>query len=512
MSRIELKPFLDAPDFRLALRSIARDFREELGLPVDVDEIGVVCPDIEATAAWLEETYGAGPFLLAESAPWRFTDRGTDTRYQTRAGFGYFEDVLIEIAEAGTGSDIFGTHLDPAGAAIIHHLGYFARGKRHTIDGTHFAERMAAQGYAAPTWTAQVFAGVTGNVALYDTRDKLDDCVLEFLDFRLAGLPIPYPRGANELMARLQKKHGPRVLHVPGPSGEGPKLAWTFHSVRVIAGRSPAQIWPWIAETAKFGEWLGGDVSGSLEVGGQVTIEVDLDGDGHADVMIEETTAMRAPYERQSKSLSSDLFSSSRTVLTLTEDPQGTRVVWQQSFVPEQSFAGLELSESGERWMEQSLDRLTLLAGDGLMAGEIVFRDFGSQDGHAVVKIKGALAEFLYSSLSDPFAQKCRRLTPKRCKRMGRSFIASTMNLVDRYVVELRFDRTGLAELTSEWALSHGSKPPRHHGICTLKGDELRLSGQAATALRAFLGSASSDDVVLEVASLASGDLSLRPV
>ena len=39
---IPLKSVMDAPDFRAALRPIGRSFRDALGLPLDVDEIGIV--------------------------------------------------------------------------------------------------------------------------------------------------------------------------------------------------------------------------------------------------------------------------------------------------------------------------------------------------------------------------------------------------------------------------------------------------------------------------------------
>jgi hypothetical protein len=53
-----------------------------------------------------------------------------------------------------------------------------------------------------------------------------------------------------------------------------------------------------------------------------------------------------------------DLFSQSQSVMTLTEEGAGTRLVWEVNFVPEATFRGLELAELGDRWMEESLEKL----------------------------------------------------------------------------------------------------------------------------------------------------------
>ncbi len=509
---ILLKPYLDAPDFRVALRAIAKDFRASLGLPGDIDELGVVCPDVEVAAAWLQDNYGAGPFMLAEGAPAKFTQGGDSQLYRTRVGFGYYEDILIELAEPGIGSDIFDTHLDPGGQITIHHLGYFARGKRHKIDGTNYAKAMKKAGFDAPQWTASVFAGITGNVALYKTYAVAENASIEFLDFRLAGLPIPYPRIANELIAKFQVKHGPRLIKIPGPSDEPLKLQWGFHASRVVPGKTPDEVWPWVSDPEKLGEWWGAKVTGGpAAVGTKWQIKVDMNGDGESVSMVEELTAVRPPYEWQSKSKNSDLFSQSETVLTVTDDPQGTRVVWQVSFVPEQSFHGLELADDGDDWMEDSLDRLETMAGDGEIGGEVIFRHYVAKD-RGIIKIKGKLAQMLYDSLSEPVRpNRCQLLFPKKCKRMGQSMIGSTENIVDKVVLEIRFTPDGkLAELNDDWELYHSFRNNRHYGIGTFDGNSLRMSGDTATELRKFLGSSGGSDVVLNLVNLAQGAWTLE--
>ena len=141
-------------------RRIAKGFRDKHGFPVDCDEVGVVCPDVIEAAKYLEDKDpGMGSFVLAEGGPKVFKQDGEERNFRTRVGFGYYQDVLMELAEPGTGSKIFARHLDEANGKItMHHMGFFARGDDlvRKVDGKKrkFRRVLEAAGYDAPKWEA----------------------------------------------------------------------------------------------------------------------------------------------------------------------------------------------------------------------------------------------------------------------------------------------------------------------------------------------------------------------
>lgn len=360
-SLILLKPYLDQPNFRHALRDIAWPYRASLGLSLDIDELGLVCPDVVEAATWLENNYeGMGPFFLAEASPIEFKRAGQDLPYRTRVGFGYYQDVLIELAEPGAGDTVFSTHLDPGGAITIHHVGYFARGKKLRIGDTSYVDVMAEAGHKAPSWHAKVFGGVTAHITIYDTYAQAENVAIEFLDYRVAGIAVDYPRRAGEFFARWQKKHGPRIWEIPGGSDEPFRWQWSFHAARVFP-RSAEELWPWVTDPALMSQWMGGVVTGPpVEVGAERRIEMELD-DEEA-IVITHFRSVQAPIAWVAESTErNDLFRKSHMGMTLTGDGDGTRIVWHVNFIAEASFQALELAEDGDEWMEKSLARLSRL-------------------------------------------------------------------------------------------------------------------------------------------------------
>jgi hypothetical protein len=256
---------------------LAAPYRKTLGLAPDLNELGLVCPDIVEAATSLEKNYkGMGPFFLSEASPVEFKENGHDVPYRTRVGFGYYQDVLLELAEPGAGDDIFATHLDPGGEITVHHMGYFARGPKLRIGSTSFADVMAAHGHPKPKWNAKVFAGVTAIITVFDTYADADGLGIEFLDYRILGIPVDYPRSAGDFLAKLQIKFGPRVLTLPGPAGSPFKAQWSFHSARTFP-KTPAELWPWVTDPALMSKWMGGTVTGPAAVGGQRSIEMTLE-------------------------------------------------------------------------------------------------------------------------------------------------------------------------------------------------------------------------------------------
>jgi hypothetical protein len=218
---IFLDDYLDAPDFPDNLSALTHPFGASLGLG-RVDELGVVCADVPALVHQLESKYEhMGPFFMGQGAPTEFDDHGRVIHYETRVAFGYYRGVLIELAEPGTGSDLFRRAYDPA-RSTIHHLGFYARGdeleRSSGSETVEFSVRLKDKGYE-PAWRALVgVLGFFGRVTIFDTAAVTRGVDIEFLDFRAFGkdgLKISLPSWLLVFAARLERLFGHPVIKLP---------------------------------------------------------------------------------------------------------------------------------------------------------------------------------------------------------------------------------------------------------------------------------------------------------
>jgi hypothetical protein len=221
---IFLDDYLSSPDFPDNLLALTHPLGETLGLP-RVDELGIVCADVPALVRELEAKYRQmGPFFMGKGAPTEFDDHGRTIQYETRVAFGYYRGVLIELAEPGTGSDLFRRAYD-ASRSTIHHLGFYARGdeleRSDASVAVRFADRMHEAGYE-PAWRALVgVLGFFGRVTIFDTARVTRGVDIEFLDFRAFsrnGLKISLPPWLLAFSARLERFLGHPVLNLPSSS------------------------------------------------------------------------------------------------------------------------------------------------------------------------------------------------------------------------------------------------------------------------------------------------------
>ena len=223
MNLVLFDDLIRSPDYPRNLVPLLGELGTRLDLPEAPNEVGVVCPSVLQAANHLSQTYGAGPFLLGSGSPTDFTEAGQMKPFTTRIGFGYYRDVLIELAEPGLGSNLFGKALDPQGRITLHHLGFFARGpklRRENRSGTctNFREHLGSAGYT-PSVTARLpVLGIVGNITVFDTATRTNGIDVEFLDIRLfgrSGIPFGLPQWLVELVARFQIATGHRFLQLP---------------------------------------------------------------------------------------------------------------------------------------------------------------------------------------------------------------------------------------------------------------------------------------------------------
>jgi uncharacterized protein YndB with AHSA1/START domain len=374
---IYLDDYLKASNFKAALRGLASDFRNQLGLPRDLDELGLVCADVVKAADYLQKTYaGMGTFMLAEGSADKFDENGEPIRYRTRVGFAYYQGVLLELAEAGTGSDIFSTHLAEDGRITIHHMGYFSRGKHHSIKKKKFDVPLKKLGFSKPEWKAKVAAGMTIHVAIYNTYKVAQNLSLEFLDFRLLGLPVDYPEKGAQLLGEFQNKVGPRVL-VIGGKGNGARLQWSLHGT-VQLNAAPEAVWKALIDPEMLSLWMGGKMTikkpgVDRDPGGVGAIRnFDVTIEGEKLSLTQTVEEANHPLLLRYRTDNNGIFNDGETVMTITQSGNGSELVWQASFIPKQSLTGRKLMKRGNQWVNESLKRLVGLLGGKKVGNRLI--------------------------------------------------------------------------------------------------------------------------------------------
>jgi hypothetical protein len=217
-----LDDYLDRPDFAESLVSLAGDVAIQAQLPARVDEIGLVCADVQAAAAYLEKNYkGMYVFFLGSGSPSKFKEHGKVVPFTTRVGFGFYKGVIMELAEPGIGSEIFGQTNIIGDKIMINHLGFKARGPQLTRqdNGTtiSYADKMREIGVTERVEAELDVAGIVAHIHIFETMHITRGVEIEFLDFRLFsvnGIKIAYPWWFLVLVGWFQKNIGPRFLNL----------------------------------------------------------------------------------------------------------------------------------------------------------------------------------------------------------------------------------------------------------------------------------------------------------
>jgi hypothetical protein len=235
-----LEDYLDRADFAEALRALTGTLGDELGLPARVDEVGLVCPDVQAAALELERKWpGMKPFLLGEGSPTDFVEYDAPADFSTRVGFGFYKGVILELAEPGIGSQIFGQTPNPEGKIVINHVGFAARGPTLTrTDGgasRDFAPVMLEHGLKKRVDAVLSLLGIRGHIYIFETVARTHGIEVEFLDFRLLaehGPKIRFPAAISGLVGWWQANVGPRLLKLDerqplAPERETPGIDWS---------------------------------------------------------------------------------------------------------------------------------------------------------------------------------------------------------------------------------------------------------------------------------------------
>jgi catechol 2,3-dioxygenase-like lactoylglutathione lyase family enzyme len=198
-----LDDLLNADDFAQAVDGLAREFRAERRLPA-IHQLGLVVPDVEATAARLEER-GIGPFFIAQGAPVLWRERGQEHTFKGKMAIAYHHGVELEPLEPGEGSDFYRQRLDPEGRIVVQHLGFSVQ------DVDEWAARLEASG--VPVWIrGRLKLGPLSTDFAYMDSLEQAGLVVEFICWRLFGRPFHPPAAAFHTVGRVEKWSGKRCL------------------------------------------------------------------------------------------------------------------------------------------------------------------------------------------------------------------------------------------------------------------------------------------------------------
>lgn len=193
----------EADNFTLAVSRLAKDFRDRYELP-PIHQLGIVVPDVEAAAAELEAK-GIGPFFIASGSPVFWNERRRLRQFKGKMGIAYHKGFEVELLEPGVGSDFYKACVDTDCRMVVQHLGFLVK------DVDLWAARLEKAGY--PTWirgTLKAFPNTT-EFAYMDTMAETG-LVIEFICWKLLGIPIKVPQAVFHAIGHVEKAIGIRCL------------------------------------------------------------------------------------------------------------------------------------------------------------------------------------------------------------------------------------------------------------------------------------------------------------
>lgn len=158
-----------------------------------------------------------------------------------------------------------------------------------------------------------------------------------------------------------------------------------------------------------------------------------------------------------------------------------------QRYNPTGTFNGAFTSRLGLSVYPGS-DPVPLPPDQNPVTGSATFRH--DRNNHVgILKFKEDLGQLLYEGLTAPIRpDQCEWLFPKKCKRMGISYIASTQNLVDPWVIEIRFTPEGeILSRPEDWDLYHSFAQNRQYGTASFDGERITVTGDAAIGLQEYV-------------------------
>ena len=95
-------------------------------LPEKIGQIGIVVKDVTASAKFLHEKLGIGPFAIIPLDHCLANYQGEDRSYRLKVGLAGYGGVTIELCEVVAGHPILCDYLPDSGQGV-HHIGFYVR-------------------------------------------------------------------------------------------------------------------------------------------------------------------------------------------------------------------------------------------------------------------------------------------------------------------------------------------------------------------------------------------------
>jgi hypothetical protein len=194
---------LKSDNLDTAVSQIAKDFRAKYQFP-DVNQFGVVVPDVETAASELEKQ-GIGPFFIASDTLEFWKEHGNDKTFSGKVGMAIHKGYNIELLEPGTGSTFYKSCVDKDGRMVLQHLGFMVK----DVD----AHTRGLEKSGCATWVrGRINAlGFVTDFAYMDTVAQAG-IILEFINMKMMGISVNVSAGIYHGLGRLEKMIGIRSI------------------------------------------------------------------------------------------------------------------------------------------------------------------------------------------------------------------------------------------------------------------------------------------------------------
>jgi len=181
------------------------EFRQKFKLG-KVHQLGLAVPSVVEAAKRLEEV-GIGPFFIAEDDLHTWIERGEPKSFRGKLGVAYLGGYELELLEAGRGSEIYSEAFREDGRIALHHVGFLD----HRVDDRE--KELNDAGIETYVRGKIKMGLITIDVAYMDAR-KETRLIVEFIDYRLVGIPIRPAAGLMKGAARLLRLFGKNQLRM----------------------------------------------------------------------------------------------------------------------------------------------------------------------------------------------------------------------------------------------------------------------------------------------------------
>ncbi len=172
-----------------------------------IHQLGLAVPSVDEAASRLEKELGIGPFFIAEADLTVWIERGDTKFFHGKLGMASLGGFELELLEAGKGSTFYSDYIRSDGRIALHHLGFIDHNLENRV------KELNEAGIETGVRARVKVGTFTADVAYMDARQETG-LYVEFIDYRLFGIPIPLPAGLKKTGAGLLRLVGINQLRM----------------------------------------------------------------------------------------------------------------------------------------------------------------------------------------------------------------------------------------------------------------------------------------------------------